>query len=150
MSGVNLLGEPTDKTTITVVAKTGTSASLPSRTESDQSLKGSKRIIVRQGNVYLGKGRKDDRSVLLIPVLSADPSHPNMIEHLLLLEVAFRNDVDLPTRVKALGGKHEHIKNIVQENSITWQDEYLDRIPIEELFGRSAEKVAEMIVEKVR
>jgi len=150
VSGVNLLGEPTDKTTITVVAKTGTSASLPSRTESDQSLKGSKRIIVRQGNVYLGKGRKDDRSVLVIPVLSADPSHPNMVEHLLLLEVEFRNDVDLPIRVKALGGKHEHIKNIVQENSITWQDEYLDRVPMEELFGRSAEKVAEMIVEKVR
>ena len=149
VSGVNLLGEPTDKTTITVVAKTGTSASLPSRTESDQSLKGSKRIIVRQGNVYLGKGRKDDRSVLVIPVLSADPSHPNMVEHLLLLEVEFRNDVDLPIRVKALGGKHEHIKNIVQENSITWKDEYLDLIPMEDLFGRSAEKIAETIVEKI-
>ncbi len=150
VSGVNLLGEPTDDTTITVLEKQGTSASIPSRSETDHTLKGSKRIIVRQGNIFLGKGRKDDRPVIIIPVISGDPAHPNMIEHLLLLEVAFKTGVDLATRVKALGGKHEHIKNIVQENSITWKDEHLDMIPMDELFGRSAEKVAEMIVEKVR
>ncbi|MFO8111419.1 MAG: SIS domain-containing protein [Desulfosalsimonadaceae bacterium] len=149
VSGVNLLGEPTDRTTITVVEKEGTSASIPSRSETDQALKGSKRIIVRQGNIYLGKGRKDDRSVLIIPIISSDPAHPNMIEHLLLLEVVFKTDVDLATRVKALGGKHEHIKNIVQENSVTWKDEYLDMLPMDDLFGRSAEKVAEMIIEKI-
>ncbi len=148
VSGVNLLGEPTDQTTISVIEKTGTSASIASRSETDQSLKGSKRIIVRQGNIYLGKGRKDGRSVLIIPVISGDPAQPNMIEYLLLLEVAFKTDVDLSTRVKALGGKHEHIKNIVQENSVPWKDEYLDMVPMDELFGLSAEKVAEMIVEK--
>jgi glucosamine--fructose-6-phosphate aminotransferase (isomerizing) len=45
-----------------------------------------------------------------------------------------------------LGGKYEHIKNIVQENSIGWQDSFLDLLEIEELFGRSAEKIAEFIV----
>ncbi len=150
VSGVNLLGEPTDNTTITVLEKQGTSAAIPSRSETDQTLKGSKRIIVRQGNIYLGKGRKDGRSVLIIPIISGDPAHPNMTEYLLLLEVAFRTDADLPTRVKALGGKHEHIKNIVQENSITWRDEYLDSVPIDELFGLSAEKIAEMLVEKIK
>lgn len=149
ISGVNLLGEPTDDTTINVLEKEGSSASIPSRSETDQSLKGTKRIIVRQGNVYVGKGRRDDRSVLIIPLISGDPAHPNMVEHLLLLEVAFKADVDRETRVKALGGKHEHIKNIVQENAITWKDEFLDMIPTDELFGRSAEKVAEMIVEKI-
>ncbi|MFP4453564.1 MAG: SIS domain-containing protein, partial [Desulfobacterales bacterium] len=146
ISGVNLLGEPTDETTIEVIDKQGTSAGLASRAEADKTLKGTKKIIVREGNVYLGKGRKDDRSILIIPLISGDPSRPNMVEHMVLLDVAFKTDADLQTRVKALGGKHEHIKNIVQENNITWKDELLDLVEMDELFGRSAEKVAEKIV----
>jgi glucosamine--fructose-6-phosphate aminotransferase (isomerizing) len=49
-----------------------------------------------------------------------------------------------------LGGKYEHIKNIVQENSVPWEDALLEIIPIEELFGRSAEKVAEFLVSKAK
>ncbi|MFW6297709.1 MAG: SIS domain-containing protein [Desulfosalsimonas sp.] len=146
ISGVNLLGEPTDETTIEVIDKQGTSAGLASRAEADKTLKGTKKIIVREGNVYLGKGRKDDRSILIIPLISGDPSRPNMVEHMALFDVAFKTDADLQTRVKALGGKHEHIKNIVQENNITWKDELLDLVEMDELFGRSAEKVAEKIV----
>ncbi|MBS3810184.1 MAG: SIS domain-containing protein, partial [Desulfobacterales bacterium] len=149
VSGVNLLGEPTDETAIEVIDKQGTSAALPSRAEANQTLKGTKKIIVRQGNVYLGKGRKDNRSILVIPVISGDPSRPNMVEYLALLEVGFKIDTDLQTRARALGGKHEHIKNLVQENNITWRDEFLDLIETDELFGRSAEKIAEKIVEKV-
>ncbi|MFW6333801.1 MAG: glutamine--fructose-6-phosphate aminotransferase, partial [Desulfosalsimonas sp.] len=149
ISGVNLLGEPTDETSIEVIDKLGTSASMPSRAETDQRLKGTKKIIVREGNVYLGKGRKDNRSILVIPLISGDPSRPNTVEHLLLLDVGFRKDADLQTRVRALGGKHEHIKNIVQENNITWSDELIDLVDMDELFGRSAEKIAEKIVERV-
>ncbi|MBS0013343.1 MAG: SIS domain-containing protein [Desulfobacterales bacterium] len=149
ISGVNLMGEPTEETTIEVVDKQGSSAAISSRAEEDRTLKGTKRIIVREGNVYMGKGRKDDRSILVIPLISGDPSRPNMVEHLLLFDVAFRPAVDLASRVKALGGKHEHIKNIVQENNIVWNDELLDQVPVDELFGRSAEKIAEQIVERV-
>jgi glucosamine--fructose-6-phosphate aminotransferase (isomerizing) len=54
--------------------------------------------------------------------------------------------VALANKIKALGGKYEHVKNIVQENSIAWQDRYLDLVEIDELFGRSAEKIGEYIV----
>ncbi|MFW5957824.1 MAG: SIS domain-containing protein [Desulfosalsimonas sp.] len=147
ISGVNLLGEPTDETTIKVKDKQGTSAALASRAESDRTLKGTKKIIVREGNVYLGKGRKDDRSILIIPLISSDPSRPNMVEHMLLLDITFKEDADLQTKVRALGGKHEHIKNLVQENNITWRDKLLDLVEMDELFGRSAEKIAEKIVQ---
>jgi glucosamine--fructose-6-phosphate aminotransferase (isomerizing) len=143
------MGEPTEETTIEVIDKQGSSAAIVSRAEEDRTLKGTKRIIVREGNVYMGKGRKDDRSILVIPLISGDPSRPNMVEHLLLFDVAFRPAVDLASRVKALGGKHEHIKNIVQENNIAWNDELLEHVPMDELFGRSAEKIAEQIVERV-
>ena len=128
----------------------GTTSAIPSRVETDKTLKGSKRTIVRQGNVYLGKGRKDDRSILVIPLLSAAPSSAGKIDHLLLLHVRFKESVPLNQKIRTLGGKYEHIKNIVQENSVAWEDALLDRVPVEELFGRSAEKVGEFIVGEVK
>jgi glucosamine--fructose-6-phosphate aminotransferase (isomerizing) len=143
---LNLLGEVTDETTIEVLKKGGILAELPSRVESDPHLKGTKRIIVRQGNVYIGKGRKDQRSIVVIPVISDDPHRPNHIANLLLLNVGFKEVVALADKVKALGGKFEHIQNIVQESSVTWEDEFIDLIPMENLFGLSAEKIGEQIL----
>ena len=146
IGGLSVLGEPTDDATIEVIKKGGDIANVPSRVESDNRLKGTKRIIVRQGNIYIGKGRKDERSILVIPVLTTSADSPNKIEFLLLLHVSFKQNVPLEAKVKALGGKYEHVKNIVQENSITWKDSYLDLLEIDELFGRSAEKTGEFIV----
>ena len=149
IAGLNLLGEPTENTSITVIKKTGILATIPSRVETDKKLKGTKRIIVSQQNVYIGKGRKDERSILVIPIISTDPARQNIIEYLLLLNISFKDDVLTETKMKALGGKYEHIKNIVQENSLIWKDEYLDLLKIEELFGRSAEKIGEYIISKI-
>ena len=140
---LTLLGEPTEDTTIEVLKKRGELQPIPSRVESDTTLKGTKRIIVRQGNVYIGKGRKDDRSIVVIPVIT---SGGNITENLLLLNVAFKENADLGVKVKALGGKYEHIKNIVQENSVEWHDHFIEDIEMEVLFGLSAEKIGERIV----
>jgi glucosamine--fructose-6-phosphate aminotransferase (isomerizing) len=146
IEGLSVLGEPVEDTTIKVIKKQGDIATVPSRVETDSRLKGTKRIIVRQGNAYIGKGRKDERSILIIPILTAADGSPNRIEYLLLLHVSFKANVALDIKKKALGGKYEHIKNIVQENSIAWQDRFLELLEIEELFGRSAEKIGEYIV----
>jgi glucosamine--fructose-6-phosphate aminotransferase (isomerizing) len=113
---------------------------MPSRVETDHRLKGTKKIIVARSNVYIGKGRKDDRSILVIPILSTSPATPNHIEHLLLLNIGFQENTPLGAKIKALGGKYEHIKNIVQENNIPWDDALLETVAMDELFGRSAEK----------
>ncbi|MDA3898447.1 MAG: SIS domain-containing protein [Desulfobacteraceae bacterium] len=149
ISGINLLGEPTEDTTIELIEKTGSSASMISRAEQDKRLKGTKKIIVRRGNVYIGKGRKDNRSILVVPLISDDPSRPNTIEFLMLLDIVFSMDVTIASKVKALGGKHEHIKNLVQETNIAWEDKFLELVDMAELFGWSAEKVAESIIEKL-
>ncbi len=146
IDGLDMLGELTDETRIHMLKKEGVLAVLPSRVEKDTLLKGTKRIIVRQGNVYIGKGRKDDRSIIVIPVISASSSSPNLIEFLLLLNIGFKERIPLPAKIKALGGKFEHIKNIVQENSVAWLDDYLETIPTHDLFGLSAEKIGEYIV----
>ena len=149
INGLSVLGEPGENTTIEVIKKQGDIAAIPSRVEKDNRLKGTKRIIVRQGNVYIGKGRKDERSILVIPILTASDNHPNRIEYLLLHHVSFRSNVTLEAKIKALGGKYEHIKNIVQENSLAWRDRLLELVEIEELFGRSAEKIGEFIASRL-
>jgi glutamine---fructose-6-phosphate transaminase (isomerizing) len=145
VTGINLLGEPTQDAAIEVMAKTGTSAAIPSRAETKRQLSGSKRIIVSRGNVYIGMGRKDGRSIMVIPVISSDAARLNTIEYLMLLEIAFNEQAGLDVKVKALGGKYEHIKNLVQETHVAWNDAYLDQIDMKELFGLSAEKLAEKI-----
>jgi glucosamine--fructose-6-phosphate aminotransferase (isomerizing) len=145
---LNVLGELTEETTIKIVRKGGVLATLPSRVEADHRLKGTKKIIVRQGNVYIGKGRKDDRSIIVIPIISGR-TKLNTIDYLLLLNIRFKAEIPLAAKVKALGGKYEHIKNIVQENSIEWDDTYLEKVATDELFGRSAEKIGEFIIKQV-
>jgi len=150
ISGLNLLGEPADETVIEMVRREGTSAAISSRVEKDKILKGSKKIIVREGNVYIGKGRRDDRSILVIPIISDSSAAPNMIEHLLLLNVEFKENIPLSVKIKALGGKYERIKNIVHENSISWEDRHLEQVETRELFGLSAEKIGDFIVSALK
>jgi glucosamine--fructose-6-phosphate aminotransferase (isomerizing) len=131
------------------VRKTGSSADIPSRVEHDSHLKGTKRIIVERGNVYIGQGRKDGRSLVVIPIMSTAAETSNQIEYLLLLNIIFKDDVPLATKIKALGGKFGHIKQIAHESSIEWQDSYLEQVSLAELFGLSAEKIAETIVSQI-
>jgi glucosamine--fructose-6-phosphate aminotransferase (isomerizing) len=149
ISGLNLLGEPTDETTINIIKKDGVLKPIPSRVETDPMLKGTKRIIVQEGNVYIGIGRKDDRSIIVIPIISASPDTPNLIENILLLNISFKEKIPLDVKIKALGGKYERIKNIVQENSVKWDDQHLELVEMKALFGISAEKIGEFIVSRV-
>lgn len=149
IDGLNVLGEPADDTTIKVARKSGILSPIPSRVETDFSLKGTKKIIIRQGNVYIGKGRKDGRSIVVIPAIGSDVSGQSKIKHLLLLNVGFRKKIPLDNKIKALGGKYEHIKNIVQENSVPWKNAHLNLIPVDDLFGKSAEKLGETIIDQV-
>jgi glucosamine--fructose-6-phosphate aminotransferase (isomerizing) len=139
-------GEPVEDSTIALVSKKGSSSRLVSRVEGDTRLKGTKRIIVQAGNVFIGKGRIDARSILIIPLMQQGPN----IDHLLLLDIGFNQDAELPRKVLALGEKGTHIRNIVEETGLAWADEYLSLLPIQELFGNSAEKTAESIISSVK
>ncbi len=146
IDGLDALGEPIEATKLKVLKKTGILKSLTSRIETDPILRGTKKIIVREGNVYIGQGRGDKRSILIVPVISASPQHPNVLAHLVLFNIGFQDHVGRQDRIQALGGKFERIKNIVQENSLKWADACIDDIKNEDLFGLSAEKLGEMII----
>ncbi len=168
ISGLNLLGEPVKETRIEIIKKTGILKSETSRVEKDNKLKGTKHIIVREGNVYIGRGRKDGKSILVIPVLtpptptksshvstsSFSESIPgNAIKYILSLNVSFKKAEQVPLlkKIKALGGKYTRIKDIVLEtDGFAWDDELLNLVKIEDLFGDSAEKIGDKIISKIK
>ena len=121
--------------------------------ESDPRLKGTKNIIVREGNVYIGMGRKDNKSILVIPVISKSPSTPNIIEYILSLNVCFKRseDVSLLKKIKALGGKYTRLKDwVLESENIQWDDKFLNLVDVETLFGATAEQVVATILERLR
>ncbi|MFW6114815.1 MAG: SIS domain-containing protein [Thermodesulfobacteriota bacterium] len=142
ISGLAYTGEPLDTSRITLIHKKGTSSRIVSRVEEEPRLKGTKRIIVKAGNIFIGKGRVDGRSIVVIPIIKKGPH----IDYLVLLEIGFRKNIELQRKIKALGEKYTHIRNIVEEVGISWQDKYLNFLDVDELFGKSAEKIAEFIV----
>lgn len=143
IDNLSILGKATPDTTIHLVTKEGVFKEIPSRVETDHRLSGTKSIIVREGNVFVGKGLKDNKNILSIPIKSKTS---NVIEFIMSLNVVFKDEkIPLFARVKALGGKHERIRNLVQERGVNWDDTYLQSLKLDELFGLSAEKIAERI-----
>ncbi len=152
ISGLSLLGEVTQETKIKIKNKTGLLKDEHSRVETDPRLKGTKNIIVREGNVYIGKGRKDNKNILVIPVISSNPATPNIIEYILSLNICFKpsSDVPLLKKIKALGGKYNRLKDwILESDNFQWDDKYLNLVEVETLFGDTAEKVVEKILNKI-
>lgn len=152
ISGLSVLGEVTNSTKINLVNKTGQLVDENSRVEKDPRLKGTKNIIVREGNIYIGKGRKDGKNILVIPVISENPSTPNIIEYILSLNIVFKasREVTLLKKIKALGGKYNRLKDWILEGSdIQWDDRYLNLVGVETLFGETAETAVEKIISKI-
>ncbi len=153
ISGLSLLGEVSRGTKIKLIKKTGALKKESSRVEKDPSLKGTKNIIVREGNVYIGKGRKDNKNILVIPVISSNPATPNIIEYILSLNIVFKTSEEVPLlkKIKALGGKYNRLKDwILETDNIQWDDRYLNLVEVETLFGETAETAVEKIISKIK
>ncbi len=153
ISGLSMLGDVTPETKIKIVNKTGALKDEHSRVEIDTRLKGTKNIIVREGNVYIGKGRKDNKNILVIPGISSNHATPNIIEFILSLNISFKTSSDVPLlkKIKALGGKYNRLKDwILETDNIKWDDKYLNLVGVETLFGDTAEKVVEKIIAQIK
>ena len=153
ISGLNLLGEVTQETEIKVISKRGILKNKKSRVEKDKILKGTKNIIVREQNVYIGKGRKDKENILIIPIISSNPNTSNVTEHLLSFNISFKkaNQVTLLKKIKALGEKYHRLKDwILESDNIEWSDNYLNLVKIKTLFGDTAETVVKKIRQKIK
>ncbi len=130
-------GTPGAETTISITEKGGISQAMQSRIEVPSMLRGTKRTIIRTGEIYAGLGKRDKAPIIIMPVLG--PNH--RISHVLLLHVVFRDDLAASEKKDVLGDKFNKINNLVNEYDFSWNDAYLDGLPAEFLLGEGVDVI---------
>jgi glucosamine--fructose-6-phosphate aminotransferase (isomerizing) len=99
---------------------------------------GTKRTIVSTGHVYIGRGKSDGASIVIIPLLGEN----NFVSNLLLIHVDYNELLSLREKREVLGYRYNDIRNLVNEYNIVWDDQYLAKIPLAELLSEPVEELA--------
>ncbi|MCD6570865.1 MAG: SIS domain-containing protein [Deltaproteobacteria bacterium] len=138
INGLDEEGMPSDISTISIVKRCGVSRDMRSRVEGKAPLAGTKRTIVRTGDVYAGGGRADNASIVIIPLLGSE----HIIENLLLAHVKFNDKLSVPQKKGVLGDKFTDIRNLINEYNLSWNDDCLEALSIKFLLGEAVETIA--------
>ncbi len=130
-------GMPSSQTTITIRSRGGVSLAMASRTEQAKTLMGTKRMIVRMGRLYVGRGKSDGAPIVIIPLLLG-----GMVRHLLLIHVQYNESLGLREKIAVIGYAYNEIRNLVNEYNLAWEDRYLDSFSLESLLSETPEVIA--------
>ena len=128
-------GNPADSSTIAIREKGGVAKQMASRAETPALLMGTKRTIVSTGHVYIGRGKADGASIIILPLLGEN----RFVSNLLLLHVDYNELLSLREKKEVLGYRYSDIRNLVNEYNINWDDHYLEKIPLADLFSEPVE-----------
>ena len=145
VEGLGSLGEPTDESTVKTLKKVGVAQSMTSRADLESRLVGNKEWSVRSGSLYLGRGSRDRRPIAIVPLVPR-----GRVEKLVLLHLEFSDSVSRRSKVhvlQELRQKYENLKSLVTERDVTWHDELLDDVDIEELVMAPVKDLAQVILE---
>jgi glucosamine--fructose-6-phosphate aminotransferase (isomerizing) len=120
-----------DRATLHVVDKGGVAAGLVSRAESDPELRGTKHRVAIQREVTAVRGRRDDRTLVIVP----EVKH-NETVGLTLLHVRFADHL-APDAMRAVlqgyQGRYGALKDAVTETEPTFDDALLGAVPVIDL-----------------
>jgi len=134
-------GNPTEESLIEIVRREGVSLRMASRVEGHRKLMGTKRTIASMGHIYIGFGRSDGATIIIIPLLGKN----SRTENLLLLHVRYRDDMTIDEKKEALGYRYNDIRNMINEYNLPWTDQYLATMPMAALIGEPVEFIADQI-----
>jgi glucosamine--fructose-6-phosphate aminotransferase (isomerizing) len=138
------LGNPAENSVITIMKRDGVASRMKSRTETSKLLMGTKRTIVSTGHVYIGKGKADGASIVILPLKTGG----EFVNNLLLLHVKYNEFLPLSEKMSALGYRYNDIRNLVNEYNVIWDDRYLEKIPIADLFSEPIDILAARIKQR--
>ncbi|MBI3930115.1 MAG: SIS domain-containing protein [Armatimonadetes bacterium] len=144
VDGLGSLGEPAATSTVRVITKTGLSAGMVSRADRSYSLLGTKEWAVRTCSVYVGKGRKDGRPIVIVPLVPR-----GQVEKLVLLHLEFHPELPIEQKVTLLRDfqqRYDDLKSHVMETDLEWDDQYLEPISPEALVTLPVDKLAEQVL----
>lgn len=138
INNLNAEGKPQDTSTITISRKGGVSLQMKSRVETSGTLMGTKKTIVRTGEIYAGLGKSDKTPIVILPLLKERDD----VRNLLLLHVDFSESLRPDERKEVMGDRYYDIRNLIDEYNLTWDDSCLEEIPMGVLFGEAPEVIA--------
>lgn len=141
IDNLDIDGNPTENSTIKITKRDGISLQLRSRTETSPQLMGTKRTIVSTKHIYIGKGKQDGSTIVIIPLLG----NTNMVSHMLLIHITFNEELTLHEKIAVLGHKFNDIKNTINEYDLPWRDSYIAHISVEEMLCEPVEIIAARI-----
>ena len=145
INNLDAQGNPAEGSTITIRKKGGVAKDMKSRAETSTMLMGTKRTIVSTGHVYIGKGKADGAAIVILPILGENES----VSHLVLLHVDYNEFLPAGEKKGVLGYRYNDIRNLVNEYNINWDDGYLEKFPIADLFSEPVETLAGRIKQLV-
>jgi glutamine---fructose-6-phosphate transaminase (isomerizing) len=126
---------------ISVVDRGGISRELASRVDRDPSLVGTKRRVANEREVLVARGRRDDRTVILVPEVKA-----NVTTGITLLHVRFHDRLDAATMRSVLVGydqRYDRLVDWVTETEGAFDDRLLGDLPVDELLIEPISDAAE-------
>ena len=146
VDGLNALNEVVDNTRIKVVKKSGISLNMHSRSENSSPLVGTKQWVTNNRRSYVGHGHNDELPMLIAPIIAT-----GRVDHLALLHLHFKQDLPLADRVdviKNLTNRYGDLVSQIEETNITWNDEFLNLLSVEELATLRAAVLADLIIKR--
>ena len=123
-----IAGDVATDATIEVIDRGGISLGMPSRTEHDPRLLGTKHHVAEEREVTVARGGRDGRSLILIPETKA-----NAVTGMTLLHVAFHDCLPPATARQVLSGyrnRYAALSDAVTETESAFDDERLADIPL--------------------
>ncbi len=125
-------GSPEDDAAkIAVAARGGVSKDFPSRTDTNHELRGTKHQVAVERQCLVAVGRKDGRTVLLVPLVEG-----NRTVGIALLHVRLHERISATAARGALRGyrdRYSVLRDVVLETEETFREERLGEIPVVEL-----------------
>jgi glucosamine--fructose-6-phosphate aminotransferase (isomerizing) len=113
--------------------------------EQSNLLMGAKKTIVSMGHVYLGRGKTDGASIMIVPLLGEGAG----IRNLLLIHIRYNEFLSLPEKIAVLGYRFNDLRNLINEYNLPWNDRYLEPISLETLFSEPVDFIAGQIKSKI-
>ncbi|MCB9884586.1 MAG: SIS domain-containing protein [Planctomycetes bacterium] len=128
--------------TIRVVDQQGVATSLPSRTATNPSLRGTKHLVATERQCLVAQGRSDDRTVILVPEVD---QHRTV--GITLLHVRFREHLPAGTLRGVLGGyrnRYAALADAVTETEPSFDERLLESRRVVELLCEPVSRLADL------
>ena len=144
VEGLTPIGKPVYTSTIVVEAKSGCTSDIQSRCETRKRLSGTKWGVVTDGRLFLGRGQKDGRHILIVPVLGQRSEGRLLLFHIELKEKGPREA--RMAALKALQDRYKQILiSVTEATDREWSPEMIDKLSNEQLFFEDPKKLGKLL-----